>query len=308
VFRHLLCPVDFSSSSPRAVLAAADCARTWGASITTLYVSPPALTVAGDFAYMTEPAPLSSAMRRRVVWQLEELWAPLRDGLRLRIEVAQGDPASEILSRCSPGGVDLVVMGTHSRSRLVRWLLGSVTAQVLREARVPVLTVSPEARTSLYPYRTVLCAESLSRPSRALEYARALRPARDGHVIVLHAVEELPEDWEPGRAPFEHGRQLIAEATARLAAEVGDLAREQVDVVVVPGRAAEAIVRFAAQCAVDLVVVGVHDGHVVERTLLGSTALHVVEEAGCPVLAVRGEGVRSLVRRADERLILQGAE
>ena len=58
--------------------------------------------------------------------------------------VRRGDPAEAILDYTEEHDVDLVVMSTHGRTGIRRFLLGSVTEQVLRSAGVPVLTVGAD--------------------------------------------------------------------------------------------------------------------------------------------------------------------
>lgn len=65
-------------------------------------------------------------------------------GLEVTREIRRGDPYGAILDYCEDTDVDLVVMGTHGRSGLERFLLGSVTEKVVRAAEVPVLTVRAE--------------------------------------------------------------------------------------------------------------------------------------------------------------------
>lgn len=55
--------------------------------------------------------------------------------------VRTGTPHRSILDYAEETGVDLVIMGTHGRTGLERYLLGSVTEKVVRTADVPVLTV-----------------------------------------------------------------------------------------------------------------------------------------------------------------------
>lgn len=66
------------------------------------------------------------------------------EGLRCTIAVRQGDVADEIIRYCGEVGRTLVVMSTHGRSGLGRWVYGSVTDRVLRYADVPVLLVRAE--------------------------------------------------------------------------------------------------------------------------------------------------------------------
>jgi nucleotide-binding universal stress UspA family protein len=52
-----------------------------------------------------------------------------------------GDPASEIVRLAGEEQVDLIVMGTHGRTGLMRLLMGSVAEAVVRRAPCPVLTI-----------------------------------------------------------------------------------------------------------------------------------------------------------------------
>lgn len=52
---------------------------------------------------------------------------------RIGFDVAEGNPANEILDRAKTRGSDLIVMGTHGRSGFERLLLGSATEKVLRK-------------------------------------------------------------------------------------------------------------------------------------------------------------------------------
>ena len=54
-----------------------------------------------------------------------------------------GSPYQEILNVAQEKGVDLIVMGTHGRSGIAHFLIGSVTEKVIRTAPCPVLVVRP---------------------------------------------------------------------------------------------------------------------------------------------------------------------
>jgi nucleotide-binding universal stress UspA family protein len=62
-------------------------------------------------------------------------------GLKVTPVSVEGDAAAEILDRSATQDIDLIVMGTHGRSGLPRWLTGSVAERVLRAATVPLLLV-----------------------------------------------------------------------------------------------------------------------------------------------------------------------
>ncbi len=66
-------------------------------------------------------------------------------GAAVQIKVSAGNAAQEIIKAIEETRADLVVMSTHARSGISRWALGSVTDKVLREGKVPILTVrAPE--------------------------------------------------------------------------------------------------------------------------------------------------------------------
>jgi len=66
-------------------------------------------------------------------------------GLELTTAIRIGIPDETILSYVEENGIDLLVMGTHGRRGVQRYLLGSTTERVLRRAPVPVLTVREKA-------------------------------------------------------------------------------------------------------------------------------------------------------------------
>jgi nucleotide-binding universal stress UspA family protein len=53
----------------------------------------------------------------------------------------QGHPAEQIMKLAEEQSVDLIVMGTLGRSGIEKFLLGSVADKVIRNSRIPVLTV-----------------------------------------------------------------------------------------------------------------------------------------------------------------------
>ncbi|MCO5168200.1 MAG: universal stress protein [Planctomycetes bacterium] len=99
---------------------------------------------------VAEPAPSVSAAAPMVVAppaaQLEEaLEGPRRAleraGVRARTAVAYGPAVPQVLAASEREGADLIVMASHGRKGLERWALGSVTEEVVRHGRRPVLVV-----------------------------------------------------------------------------------------------------------------------------------------------------------------------
>ena len=65
------------------------------------------------------------------------------DGVAVQTVVVSGRPAEEILDYANKNQVDLIIMSTHGRSGVSRWVVGSVTDKVVRHSVAPVLTISP---------------------------------------------------------------------------------------------------------------------------------------------------------------------
>lgn len=62
-------------------------------------------------------------------------------GVLLRTEVVEGHPAEQLIRAAEREPTDLVVMGRRGISKVHRWLLGSISERVVRDARCPVLIV-----------------------------------------------------------------------------------------------------------------------------------------------------------------------
>jgi nucleotide-binding universal stress UspA family protein len=222
--------------------------------------------------------------------------APLPTALggSAEIVVKEGSAVKEILQQAE--GADLLVMGTHGRSGFERLFLGSVTEKVIRTTHVPVLTVPPPVdRPESVLYKTILCPIEFSDAStRALEYALSLAEDTDARLILLHVVEgsvEEPYLGEMGHLSVrEYHRYLEQDAMARLKAALPEEARVwcKPDVRVVSGKPYREILKVAAQDGAELIVMGVHGKGALNRRLFGSTTHHIIREAGCPVLTLRG--------------------
>jgi nucleotide-binding universal stress UspA family protein len=142
-------PTDFSSGALNAAREALILAEQFGARVCFLHVLDdyPLLVYADDaFGSLPQLSPedvktewtsfLSDLPLGNVVWEQQTL---------------EGRSAHTIVEYAAARKADLIVMGTHGRSALESMLLGSVTENVTRNTRCPVLTVRPEAFTFSLP-------------------------------------------------------------------------------------------------------------------------------------------------------------
>lgn len=110
--------------------------------LTVIAVPPAAATELPPAPLPLSPDPeFEAACLRR----LETIAREKLAGVSHEIFVASGNPAPEILNLTAERDIDLIVMGTHGRTGVKRFLLGSVAERVVRESPVPVLTTHPKA-------------------------------------------------------------------------------------------------------------------------------------------------------------------
>lgn len=137
--RNILHPTDFSPLSRQAFHLACSLARDHGAKLTLLYVQErPPIVYAGGFGAMMPPP--AEEEHDRLMQELMEMRPP---DVHVRVDhvVEEGDPALTIVDVARRRDCDLIIMGTHGRSGLGRWVLGSVAEKVMRNAPCPVLTM-----------------------------------------------------------------------------------------------------------------------------------------------------------------------
>lgn len=146
MYQRILFPTDGSEGAEAALEHAIDHAVTYDATLEVLYI-------------IEETLPVLEAGAPDVLDALEKQGQEVIDNARerakaagvesIQVSVAGGSPYRQILKYIDDREIDLVVMGTHGRRGVDRYLLGSVTEKVVRTADCPVLTVrAPKSEPS----------------------------------------------------------------------------------------------------------------------------------------------------------------
>src|SRR3954454_421314 len=306
---RILCPVDFSDPSKRALRHALAVARWHQSELTVLHVEDVLLHAASVEA---------SGYRDLPERQYQEVHDFINDGggrdRNVRIYIDNGDTVSGILEQATRDASDLIVMGTHGRSGVARAVLGSVTERVVRQAPIPVLTIPPSAELresdGLMPFDPILCASDFSQACRgALDLAIVMGQEADARVIFLHALQR--PHFDAGMTPMSFPGSgeidvstLRRDALARLKRELPADAvfRCRPELVVMEGHAADAILETAYSEDVRLIVMGVQSRGALDRLIFRSTTRRVMQSAACPVLSIRPNQASRRQRRARPRI------
>tara|TARA_R110002049_G_scaffold1113_2_gene8210 strand:- start:17114 stop:18256 length:1143 start_codon:yes stop_codon:yes gene_type:complete len=146
--QQILCPVDFSGASKRALANAIIMARKFRAELTILSVCE-----LQDGSWFSSEQAKEEETNSRYQKHKKQFDAFLEafslTGLNWVKETPKGKPAEEILSAISRKMVDLLVIGTNGRTGLNRLIMGSVTEKVIREVPCSFLTLKSEDAFSL---------------------------------------------------------------------------------------------------------------------------------------------------------------
>lgn len=324
MFSTVLVPLDFSALGESSIPYARVIGGATGAPLKLLTVVESEAT--GLFGVPDAAAAGLQRQRRQVLEQYLAVTAErLRgQGLVVTSVLAEGDPVVEIVAEAGRDEGSVIVMATHGRGGMGRWLLGSVADKVMRLATCPTLLVRPPEAVAGAEIEVGSCANAPVPPIRRLMAPldgsvlaeEALAPAA-ALALALGAVLTLVQvaPWVAATiTPYGYVPDLAGwEAEAASAAEVylEDVQRRlprgvRAERIVLRGAPAEVLVDLALHDQVDLVVMTTHGRGGLRRLTLGSVADRMVR-GGAPTLLVRaapvaGSGVPSADRaKHDQR-------
>lgn len=300
--KRILCPIDFSEYSARALEFAVRMAAWYRAAVHVVHVMPvlPPSTISALGEASRQLA------RQNLALAVDRCW---RSDVTIEQELSESsDATGRILERADTLDADLIVAGSHGRTGFTRVLLGSVVESLLHRSRRPVLVVPSHLAGSLRArpagFSRVLCAVDFSAASLSgLAYALSIAEEADAHLTLVNVIEKPPElEHSPLEPDFDIARyhaDAEAKQLTKLRALIPDTATDYCTVrtAVLEGSASREVLRLALLEDVDLIVIGVHGRNALDLALFGSNSKDVVVKARCPVLVVPA-GRRSSLRAA----------
>jgi nucleotide-binding universal stress UspA family protein len=269
-FGKLLLPVDLSERSLDAARQAEALARHFHSDVTVLHVVDPHEQESGRF----EPGGMKAH-------ELEKLLARDFTGASISQIVRDGNPTREILDFAGANGVDLIVMASHGYGPFESFLMGSVTAEVVRDANCPVW-ITAQAQQGLPPmFRNVLCAVDLGpRSESVVDWASRFAGAFMARLIVLHVLRSFESEEQPD-SPDEWLSGMDRDELAKVRRTAG----EDSQILFAGGDIPKAVCRQAKNLHADLVVIGRSpkaDDAGTARTI----SFTIIRESPCPVVSV----------------------
>lgn len=300
--RTVLVPLDGSELAEKALGVGVELARALPVQLVlvraTFQLNSAALSGA-------ESAALATAREHTDLQQARHAMEDLRARLAQQGVVAQtvtrpGSPADVIVDVAARRQADLIVMTTHGHTGMERLLFGSVAADVLRRAPIPLFVVPRAVRpdwAANVPHRFLVLVDGSPVSERVLEPAGLLGRTLQPEIVLLTVLDPAPVSTyahmphvaaQLREQQRRQGQEYLDSLSGRLA---GDAASVRT-LVVLARDTAQVIRNVATAEGCDVIAMASHGRGGFSRFLLGSTAADLVREAATPLLVV-GPGCRA---------------
>lgn len=291
---RILVGIDFSPQSNQALEHAMVLGRVHGARLILAHVVPLPGEMLADSSYdplfraNQASADLTRRHRTQATDLLDDLIERCRaDGLEAEALLIDDNPSDGLARAADEVAATLLVVGSHGRTGLQRFLLGSVAERTLRLCRRDTLVARGEVDPDRAYSRVVVGIDFSPRSDAAVEAALALaRP--DAAIELVHCWQTpvLPAGLPV--APVRTDLAELAEKTGLKLKAKFAYAGDRISFVPVEATPAPGLCERAAAVKADLIVTGSHGRRGVSRWLLGSVAESVVRHAPSSVLVVHG--------------------
>ncbi|MBI3966937.1 MAG: universal stress protein [Chloroflexi bacterium] len=290
----ILVPLDGSTFAERALIPASALARAVGARLVLVRATIAHASLTRDLA----AAEIAATQQAEI--ELAATAERLRaTGLDVETHVYYDDPPAAIVDLAGRVQADLIVMSTHGRSGLGRWIYGSVADEVLRRSVSPVLLV-PAHSEELWPegrkLRVLLPLDGSKLAEDSLGLVTRVASNATVDITLLRVIEPVSAYTYAEVSPYLvlDRTEEISEAE-RYVDRIAARLREQghsVQVRVESGLPTVTIARVARERGADLIAMATHGHGGIARFVLGSVATGVLQQAATPLLLVRPLAVR----------------
>jgi nucleotide-binding universal stress UspA family protein len=282
VFTRILVATDFSKPANQALKLAISLCQFFGSKLSLVYASVPipCRAEAGPVPVEALNSDLEASKE-----QMQEIvrQEPGLSALDPHVVVAYAE-AIHLINRVSKEDeADLIVVGSHSARGLERFILGSVAEAVMHQAMCPVLIVGPNCKTELHPFRSILFATDLKTTGlRGAQYATSLAERFHSRLTVLHVMSPNFKDHNEHEVVKSRVREELAQL---LPSDIEQYCKTKI--LLEYGRPDDAITSVAKTECASMIVVGLQDKAFADHAGWSKLS-HIIREANCPVLAVRG--------------------
>lgn len=290
----ILVPLDGSELAEGALPYAIALAKALGERVTLLTVWEGTESELG-VSFPSMAMEIEAKAREHFGSYLHGIETRLIDRVPVQALMREGDASEEIARVADEIGARALVVATHGRSGIGRWVYGSTASHLLRHSVIPVLAVGPhalehpKADVSFSHIMTPLDGTPLS--EAALPEAEALASKLKARLSLVRVVQWAVQAYPytlPGAYIPQVDEELEAGAKAYLQQKEAEVKGVDVSAFVVRAAVADGLLNFIDKEAVNLVVMTTHARGGLARAALGSVADRVLQ-GSAPVLLIRPE-------------------
>ncbi len=284
MYERIVVPLDGSDIAEAALPAAIEIARVLGSRIILLNVcnmSKEECDVYQDYLDM---------QAKKVAGQIER---------KADTVIVKGNAADEIVNYIDKNKIGLTIMGTHGRSGISQWAIGSVAEKVVREANQPILLMRSQEKCTVSDEgilnRIIVPLDGSERGEAALPYVEEIARVSHGEIVLLHILEkqyhfataadsyvQIPytaEEMKPIKAEVQ---AYLDKVSQRLLAKGLHVRSEMLE-----GKPAEAIITFSGKTGINMIAISTHGRTGLSRVVFGSVTDKVIHSSCARVLIVR---------------------
>jgi nucleotide-binding universal stress UspA family protein len=284
MYDNILLPYDGSDGAAEVLHHASEIAHWADASIQILYVA----DSTRDSVTVVEGETVDALVQQGedIVEEAEKTLDTL--GITYETDVVQGNPAPTIVDYAEQYGQDLIVMPTHGREGISRYLVGSVSEKVVRLSSVPVLSVRMQPDETLaFPYENILVpTDGSDAASYAADHLVEFAAELDATLHVLSVVDDAALGIDVRSTISGEESEQAAEEAVEAVVSMADEHGVETASYVEHGTPAEEILDCIDANDIEAVGMGTTGRRGTDRILLGSVAEKTVRSAPVPVLTV----------------------
>jgi nucleotide-binding universal stress UspA family protein len=261
--------------------------------VAELWLPPPSATFEPVLIASTErlPAPVEAA--RNLAIEASRRLQTIFPAWDVRAEALVGSPASAILNKADEWKPDLIVAGSHGRSALGRFIMGSASQKIVTEAHCSVRVARGRGTDAVAPARILLGFDGSLDARAAVRTIASRRWPEKSEIRVLAVLPPSISDspllpWPPEQiARREASAREWMQKQVEAAAEELRSSGLTVTPVITAGDPKQALLDEADGWGADSLFIGARGHNRLVRSMLGSVATALVARAHCSVEVVR---------------------
>ncbi|MCP5095888.1 MAG: universal stress protein [Chloroflexi bacterium] len=290
----IMVPLDGSFLAEKVLAPAATLAQSMNATLLLVRVREPVVQMA-DENLMAQVQEIRS--NEVIVYLKQIMQSPLLQDVKKESLIVHGPVAGMLIDSAIEHDISLIMMSSHGRSGIGRWMYGSVARKVLRHAPCDKIILQASVDVPLFAHNRILVTLDGSRlAEKAIVPAVSIAKAIKAELILLR-VTDLPQIAVDTVDPLVMKQDLDKleareriEAKAYLEHVAKNISDNKIPVriEIISGAVAETIQVYAENHPVDLIVMASHGRSGIGRWVRGSVAEKVLHSAPCGIYILQG--------------------